>query len=159
MVDDVTLEFLRESNAIEGVFDDTALEQAVYAWEYIIGKERLAVWSVLKTHRILMLGQQLPFNLRGSFRRFGVRVGARYGKPWEMVPGLVAEWVESNKGKKTEEEIKQLHIDYETIHPFADGNGRTGRIFMNWLRINNGLDILVIKNSEKQEYYKWFQCQ
>ena len=157
MIGDVATEFLRESNAIEGVFDEGALKQALYAWLYIIGEEKLTTGAVLKTHKILMLNQPLTPDLRGYFRRFGVRIGARYGKPWKRVPELMAQWVENNKGKKTEEEIKQLHIDYEMIHPFADGNGRTGRIFMNWLRLKNGFDILVIKESEKSKYYKWFQ--
>jgi Fic family protein len=52
---------------------------------------------------------------------------------------------------------KVLHVQYEKIHPFVDGNGRTGRIFMNWWRINNGLPILVIHEGKEQwEYYKWF---
>ena len=51
---------------------------------------------------------------------------------------------------------KASHIAYERIHPFIDGNGRTGRMFMNWQRLKAGLPILVIKEKEKQEYYKWF---
>ena len=54
--------------------------------------------------------------------------------------------------------IKLDHITYEKIHPFVDGNGRTGRIFMNWQRIKAGLPILIIHEGEEQkEYYKWFR--
>jgi Fic family protein len=37
-----------------------------------------------------------------------------------------------------------------------DGNGRIGRILLNWQRRYWNLPILIIKESEKEEYYKWF---
>jgi len=49
-----------------------------------------------------------------------------------------------------------MHINFEKIHPFIDGNGRIGRMLLNWQRVKLGLPVLVIKESEKQEYYKWF---
>lgn len=53
--------------------------------------------------------------------------------------------------------MKNHHVEYEIIHPFVDGNGRTGRMFMNWERLKGGLPILVIhEGEEQQEYYKWF---
>ena len=57
-----------------------------------------------------------------------------------------------------EETIEQDHIWFEKIHPFEDGNGRTGRILMNIQRLNAGLPLLIIhEGKEQMEYYKWFQ--
>jgi len=57
---------------------------------------------------------------------------------------------------KNGKHIQLDHITFEKIHPFIDGNGRIGRIFMNWQRKKAGLPILVIKEAEKQKYYDWF---
>jgi len=53
--------------------------------------------------------------------------------------------------------IKEQHIAFETIHPYEDGNGRMGRLILNWQRVHCGLPILVIKDSEKNLYYQWFE--
>ncbi len=69
-----------------------------------------------------------------------------------------------NEGKRCEdincqeEWSQQLHVSYEKIHPFVDGNGRTGRMFMNWWRLTNGLPLLIIHEGDEQyNYYQWFQ--
>lgn len=155
-MNNVIKQFLEESNNIEGVFDDDSLQQAHYAWDYAISQDELTPSVITKTHKILMLHQGLAPNERGYFRRVEVRIGAGYGRPWPVVPSLINQWCRNAKDSKTAEEIKQDHIIYEQIHPFVDGNGRTGRIFLNWQRVKNNLPILVIKNSEKQAYYAWF---
>lgn len=157
-------EFLKESNAIEGVYDEGSLQQALYAWSYIKDKEKLTVGDVLKTHKILMLHQNIQPDERGYFRKCEVFVGGQYGLNFKKIREAMDEWIElmnTNQHSElmTDEEIsKELHIKYEKIHPFIDGNGRTGRIFMNWWRIKNGLPILVIhEGKEQMEYYKWFK--
>jgi len=154
--------FLSESNAIEGVYDDDSLKQAVLAWEYLKTEKEMKLSVVLETHKILMLNQHgLYPNEKGYFRKYEVSIGRSFGLNHVLVPEAVEEWCEAMNIPKNitdgkEARSKRLHIDYEKIHPFADGNGRTGRMFMNWWRIKNGLPILVILDSEKYEYYKWF---
>jgi Fic family protein len=48
----------------------------------------------------------------------------------------------------------QFHIDYVSIHPFYDGNGRTSRILTNILLMSCGYPTIVIKDEHKQAYYK-----
>lgn len=66
-------------------------------------------------------------------------------------------WIDNSHTSTTEEHIKRDHIVFEEIHPFVDGNGRTGRMLMNWQRLDNNLNILTIWNKEKSAYYKWFK--
>jgi len=49
----------------------------------------------------------------------------------------------------------KFHIDYVTIHPFYDGNGRTARILTNLILISFGYPPLYINESEKQNYYRY----
>jgi len=53
---------------------------------------------------------------------------------------------------------KQCHVLFEKIHPFIDGNGRTGRMVYNWHRLKLGLPIHIIHEGKEQfKYYKWFK--
>ena len=62
----------------------------------------------------------------------------------------IEEWV-------LEARIKKDHVEFESIHPFVDGNGRIGRLLMNWERIKLGLPIIIIYEKSKGEYYAWFR--
>ncbi len=158
--------FLRESNAIENVRDEDSWKQAVFAWEYLIGHKELTVHVILKTHKILMLHQKLLPNEKGYFRTIQVQVGGHEKKPWQRLSELVSHWIFNandliHNGKFEnpiflERVVKDHHVSFEDIHPFVDGNGRIGRMLMNWERLKAGLDILVIPESEKQAYYDWF---
>lgn len=53
---------------------------------------------------------------------------------------------------KNIEEISKFHIDFEKIHPFADGNGRVGRLLMTRQFIQNDLIPPLIKNDFRKEY-------
>ena len=148
--------FLEESNKIEGVYDKDSLEQAKLSWEHCIKQDKLTLSAILKTHAILMKNQNIRKNQKGKLRTQGVFVGNRLCPHYSDVPRLIDYWIANLEQSKSQKDFKIDHINYENIHPFIDGNGRTGRIFMNWQRIKVGLPLLVIKESEKQKYYKWF---
>ena len=158
---DKVSEFLRESNAIEDVWDDQSLKQALEAWHYLIEWGELETAAILHAHRILMK-DKLEGDKLGRWRKVPVWIGGREGKPWYVIPELMSQWIKiANHGAR----IKPIqddvfindHVAFESIHPFIDGNGRMGRMLMNWQRVRAGAPILVIKEAEKQEYYKWFK--
>ena len=156
------IEFLRESNAIEGVFSNLMLQQAQIAWEYLKDQKVLNTAIILTTHRILMFHSLLKSNEKGYFRTEPVYIGGREGLEHHLIPGYIDGWcndamttikVPGKNGKN----IQLDHIEYEKIHPFLDGNGRTGRMFLNWERLQAKLPILIIKASERNVYYEWFR--
>ena len=157
-------EFLKESNAIEGVYDDQSLKQAELAWEYLMSEALLSPGVILKTHKILMKNQPLKPREIGSFRQVPVYIGGKQAFDWTLIIPVINNWCERanlmvkypGSGGRIEGDIKDHHVSYEKIHPFVDGNGRTGRMFLNWQRVRAGLPILVIKESEKEDYYDWF---
>ncbi len=159
------MHFLSQSNAIEDVWGQEMLIQAYEAWEYIMTKDNLNPDVVRKVHKILMLCSDLEPNEIGYYRECPVWIGGVEAPLFQRLPEKIKEWCkdmnEIERGTDQAKEVwaKVLHIAYERIHPFVDGNGRTGRIFMNWHRIKKlGLPLLTIHTGkEQQEYYGWFK--
>ena len=52
------------------------------------------------------------------------------------------------------EDIAQFHILFERVHPFADGNGRVGRLLMAFQAIQNNIIPPLIENEHRSEYLK-----
>ena len=62
-------------------------------------------------------------------------------QPYLIEPKMLELITENEKRKKTMhpvERIARFHLEFEGIHPFIDGNGRTGRLVMNLELIRNG---------------------
>ncbi len=54
------------------------------------------------------------------------------------------------------EKIAKFHLEFENIHPFNDGNGRIGRVLMNYQLMKLGFPPVIIRDKEKQIYYSSF---
>ncbi len=167
-VKDQVIEFLVQSNAIEGVYDEDSFLQAQEAWRFLIKQKKLTVGVILEVHKILMLNQNLAPDQKGYFRRCTVYIGGKVAVNWLKIPELLDQMIlninDVVENAKKESEIfkekicKEHHVKYEHIHPFVDGNGRTGRMFMNWQRLKVGLPLLIIHEGEEQmNYYQWFK--
>lgn len=149
-------EFIIESNAIESEYSQQAFEDSLLAWHYLMGQtpEKMHVSKIEATHFIMM--ENISPGVAGRIRNENVRIGNRLAFPHELVYEKLEELVQVIP--HTIEEIKDWHIRYEAIHPFVDGNGRSGRLIMNWQMVQNNWPIWVIHEGEEQmHYYKWFK--
>lgn len=150
--------FLRESNAIEGIFDDEALLHAKISWNFLSRFKHIDAAAINFAHLCLMQPFDLESKYKGAFRREPVWIGGHEGKPWYVVPELIDQWCRvANRKPRTEGEIISDHVFFENVHPYIDGNGRIGRMLYNWERLRNGFDLQVIKNKDKSHYYSWFE--
>lgn len=156
--------FLLESNAIEGEYSDSALEDAQDAWKYAISLELLNVGDFLRIHQLLM--KRLRPDIAGKYRTCDVWIGGNKRKYFgqevlESQLSEVAGMIMNSFRLEDSDRIdacKNTHVLFETVHPFEDGNGRTGRIIYNWHRLKLGLPLHIIhEGEEQQEYYKWFK--
>ena len=58
----------------------------------------------------------------------------------------------------TVERIARFHLEFEGIHPFIDGNGRTGRLILNLELIRNGFPPINVKFTDRKRYYDAFDA-
>lgn len=98
---------------------------------------------------------------RGLYRRIPVTIlGAESTPPQPyLVPvqmeQLLADY-HDQQDKHILERIAEFHLRFESIHPFIDGNGRTGRLILNLELMKAGLLPINIKFADRQKYYSTF---
>ena len=125
--------------------------------------KKTATQQPLTIDMILLLHKMLLINIRdevaGRFRKNGemVRVGEHIGLPPEFIESRTQE-ILINYNSKIEtpfvHRIAMLHTEFESIHPFIDGNGRIGRVINNYLLTREGFPPIIVRNKEKESYYK-----
>lgn len=115
--------------------------------------------TILFLHGLLIGG--IDDSIAGRFRRDMefVRVGKHVAPAPEhivrMMEVLIDEF-KNNHQVNIFEKIAHFHLQFETIHPFCDGNGRIGRVLMNLQLQAYGYPNVIIRDKEKQLYYKTF---
>lgn len=160
-----SLEFAKTSSEIEGETSTEAYRDHLQAWEYARGFSSLTLEKVLECHRLLQ--QTLRPDIAGKLRDVDVMVGGRVCPPHHIAAALLDGWISKYgdasvfaKEPDVDGVIRIAHVEFEHIHPFEDGNGRVGRILMNWHRIMNNIPPLIVHPGDEQyEYYKWFKYQ
>lgn len=110
----------------------------------------------------LVVQDTLPKQLSGQAGRYrDVQVHIR-GVAWvparpEAVPKdmkVLLEWYAKNKGSVNPVVVAAyFHTAFELVHPFVDGNGRVGRLLMNFILRKNGYPMINLPNARKREYY------
>lgn len=97
---------------------------------------------------------------RGIYRRVPVRImGAAHepAQPYLIIPKM-EELLEKYKNSKEDivTKLARFHIEFESIHPFIDGNGRTGRLLVNLELMKAGYPPIDIKFTDRLKYYEAF---
>lgn len=103
----------------------------------------------------------------GNFRRHEIRPfeGGMTPPTWPLVPAALDEWVTATNGALARlrdganlpECLAEVHDGFERVHPFIDGNGRTGRLVLNLVLVRLGYPPVVILKEQRAAYLRAMQ--
>ena len=135
------------------------------AFEYIVAlageKKPLTECAIKEIHSLVLMNDR---ENRGVYRSVPVKImGAQHTPPQPyLVPvqmeQLIADYEDMKKRLHIVEAVAEFHLRFEGIHPFIDGNGRTGRLILNLELIKAGLLPVNIKFTDRRKYYETFDA-
>lgn len=115
---------------------------------------------ILLLHKILL--SNIEDNYAGRFRIEGeyVKVFNHIAPAPEQVEDLISQALIQYTSRLDQfflERIARFHLEFEHTHPFCDGNGRIGRVLINYQLQRLGFPSVIIRDKEKSNYYQAFQ--
>jgi Fic family protein len=145
--------------SVREVFEAKNLARLMQYVESKVSETELSMEHILLFHKMLI--GNIDDSIAGRFRKKGeyVRVGTHIAPAPEHVERMTEEILIdyfSNHEIYFSDKIAKFHLDFETIHPFCDGNGRIGRVMMNYQLMRLGFPTIIVRDKEKQVYYRSF---
>lgn len=178
------IEFTYNSNAIEGntlTLQETALvlegitidrkplkdhlevvghkEAFLYVVELVSKQVPISEKVVKEIHSLILIDR--PHD-RGAYRKIPVKImGSEHMPPQPLLVPVQMEELMRVDGIRINkihliERLARFHMEFERIHPFIDGNGRTGRLLMNLELMQQGFPPINVKFSDRKRYYECF---
>jgi Fic family protein len=134
------------------------------AFDYILNyKKEVSKDFIFELHKLVVsnaLRQELISQI-GRYRTIQVYIGSSLPPKPEDVHIKMANllrWYSINKKILHPLVVASyFHTEFEKIHPFVDGNGRVGRLLLNFILHKNNLPMINIPNSKKNKYYEVLQ--
>lgn len=142
------------------LFEARNLAEVVSYIEKQSGKRELNRELILFLHKILI--SHIRDDIAGRFRSDSeyVRVGSYIAPPPDDIEKLILNMINtymSTPSVSIIRRIASLHLEFEHIHPFVDGNGRIGRALINFLLKKEGYVPINIKFIDRNRYYDAFR--
>lgn len=182
--DEFLIEFTYNSNAIEGntltlqetamVLEGVTIDQKPLkehleiighrdAFKYVENlvreKPEFSEYIIKSIHSLVLMDRVED---RGVYRRIPVRIMGAFHEPPQpyLVAPMMNELIVNHEKRKATmhfiEAVALFHLDFEGIHSFIDGNGRTGRLLINLELMQNGYPAIDVKFADRRKYYQAF---
>jgi len=184
--DEFLVEFTYNSNAIEGntltlqetamVLEGVTIDQKplkdhleavghkdafIYVQSLVSDGNTITEREIKQIHALVLMDRPED---KGVYRRIPVKImGAAHEppQPYLIEPQmneLIRENEQNKKAMHPIERIARFHLDFEGVHPFIDGNGRTGRLVLNLDLMQNGYPPINVKFTDRKKYYQAFDA-
>lgn len=177
------IEYTYHSNAIEGntlTLQETALvlegvtidkkplkdhleavghrDAFLYVQDLVKNKVPFSEHIIKQIHTLVLMDRPED---RGIYRRIPVRIMGAYHTPPDpvLVPEQMEQLIVEFRGNRKLHPVERaalFHLKFEGIHPFVDGNGRTGRLILNLMLMQAGYPPVNVKYSDRKRYYEAF---
>lgn len=135
-------------------------EALEYLTDLVAHDKKHTLSEVLIRHLHQMIIQDIDKDWAGRYRDRNVIIGGAKHTPPEAIEipsqmhDLVS-WLKENKHRMHPIELAALlHHKLVYIHPFFDGNGRTSRLAMNVLLMQNGYPLVIVLKNDRKKYYR-----
>lgn len=181
MYENIKTEYIYNSNAIEGnsltlketgivleygitvkgkpLKDHIEAKNQAYAIDFLmeeVKNKKIITKRLIKEFHQIVIGD-IDREIAGKFRTWGVGIKGsstetvKFHHIEEDLDKLIDNY--NRDEKDIIEKVAKFHADFEKIHPFGDGNGRTGRLLMNLELMKEGYPITIIRIEDRLEYY------
>jgi len=142
------------------IFEAKNLARVVSYIEKRAKEQELTLDVILSLHKMLI--GNIRDDIAGRFRKGDerVRVGSHISPPAKEIVEMLGNMLSDYNAVSHEHIIKRvarLHLTFEYVHPFIDGNGRIGRVINNYLLIREGFVPINIKFIDRKKYYDAFK--
>ncbi len=186
LAEEFMIDFTYNSNAIEGntlTLKETALalegmtvdqkplkdhleavghrDAFLYVQDIAKKEEPISEYVIKNIHSLVLMNRPED---KGVYRRIPVRIMGAYTEPVQpyLIEPKMNELLSENEARKatmtTVERVARFHLEFEGIHPFIDGNGRTGRLILNLELIREGFPPINVKFTDRKRYYDAFDA-
>jgi Fic family protein len=145
--------------SVREVFEAKNLARVIEFVRNTVASKEMDTALLLELHKMLLTG--ISDSIAGRFREKGeyVRVSDHIAPSPEHVESMInALFLEYSSDFQSYfvEKIAKYHLEFEHIHPFNDGNGRIGRVVLNYQLQRLGFPGIIIRDKEKKAYYETF---
>lgn len=174
---DFAIKFIFESNAIEGSKLSQKEVEAIIRKQYLkkntgrkevievensikafnvirSEKFKLNQRTIIALHKVLVTGLGIEEGYKKKEIVVNNKMTVAPGEIRKSMAGLLRWWSEQKKNNSHSLLVAaEFHQRFEQIHPFADGNGRTGRLLFNWMLLKSGYGVILFKNKNRKAYF------
>lgn len=120
-------------------------------------KAELTEYVIKQIHSLVLSDKPMD---KGTYRKVPVRILGAHNEPVQpyLIEPKMNELLQNfkNDNRNIAEKLAFFHINFEGIHPFIDGNGRTGRLLVNLELMKAGYPPIDIKFTDRKRYYDAF---
>jgi Fic family protein len=138
-------------------FEATNHRDAILYVESIVGgDEALSEWQIKNIHSLVLKG--IDHDEAGRYRQENVVIAGASTTPPDFLHlpeemQALLEWHAKAGAMHPVERAAELHTRFVKIHPFVDGNGRTGRLLLNFELMKAGYPPAIIQKEDRLAYY------